>query len=121
MRNILRLLRKIYNLILNSSKGEYNLPGTIKDPELASDIIYNALISDKPIMIARFGSTELSCLSNYLNVKCKNKKYWKFIKGDIAAWWWDENIVSQMQIWSGFFPPTINKLENFSNYLNAPF
>jgi hypothetical protein len=113
MKFIFRLLRKIYKRINSPSRREFNLPGTIKDAELASDIIYNALISDEPVMIARFGSTELSCLANYLSIKNEKKKYWKYIQGESAGWWWDEKVLNQMQIWSGFFPPTIVQIEKF--------
>ncbi len=64
-------------------------------------------------MIARFGSTELETLVNYLGVKQQDKNIWNYIKGHRLPWWWNHNILNQMQMWSGFFPPTIEKIERF--------
>lgn len=88
-------------------------PACEQNPEVASCIIYNKLLEDKPCMIARFGSTELVTMTNYLGVKYPNKNLLKYIKGESLPWWWNENIVEQMQRWSGFFPPTQAKIEQF--------
>lgn len=107
----LRVLRKIYSKI---AKSEKQLPECIKDPQTASDMIYNALQRNKPVMIARFGSTELINIVNYLGVTDKQyKNYLKFIKGESPAWWWQENVMKQLQDWSGFFPPTKEKITQF--------
>lgn len=83
------------------------------DPDKVSKIIYDKLMEDKPCMIARFGSTELSCLVNYLGVKGNSKSWKKFILGQTSEWWWSQNIIDQMQKWSGFFPPTEKKITQF--------
>lgn len=105
---VLKGLRKLYQKSL-SMQG---LPPYETNPDVASDMIYQLLISNRPCMIARFGSTELSCMVNYLGV-CKGKSVWKYIKGDQPQWWWNRNIMNQMQRWSGFFPPTEEKLSEF--------
>ena len=89
----------------------------MKDADWASDIIYEALIADKPCMIARFGSTELTCLINYIGIKEDKKKYLSYLKGKSQQWWWEQKIINQMQNWSGFFPPTIEKIEQFCNLM----
>lgn len=60
---ILKILRKLYNKIF----GTYKLPALHReeDPDKASEMIYNLLASDKPCMIARFGSTEMLALVNF--------------------------------------------------------
>ena len=83
------------------------------DPDKASEIIYNLLIDDKPCMIARFGSTELSAIINYLGVSSDEHSVWKYIRGEQPEWWWNGSIMSQMQQWSGFFPPTSQMLNMF--------
>jgi hypothetical protein len=83
------------------------------NPETAGLIIYNALISNNACMIARFGSTELSCLKNYLGVKNNQGKYWAYIKGESSPWWWDQKVINQMKQWSGFFPAEQSKIEQF--------
>jgi hypothetical protein len=48
-------------------------------------------------------------------VKYKNefKDYKKYVKGETPPWWWEKSIILQMQNWSGFFPPEIDKIEQF--------
>lgn len=107
----LKALRKLYVKAFNVS----SLPKPVceHNPDKVSRIIYEKLMEDKPCMIARFGSTELVTMTNYLGVKYPNKNLLKYIKGESLPWWWNENIVEQMQRWSGFFPPTQAKIEQF--------
>ncbi len=88
-----------------------------KDSDIASQLIYNKLIKDEPCMIARFGSTELITLLNYLGVKDNNRNLFKYIKGETLQWWWNKNNLNQMQQWSGFFPPTPLMVERFSKLM----
>lgn len=107
----LKLLRKIYIRIFHLLP--VTKPDCIENPETASQVILNALISEKSCMIARFGSTELTCLCNYIGIKMHDYDVFGYIKGETNAWWWDKSILSQMQQWSGFFPPTQEKIEQF--------
>lgn len=107
----LKVSRKIYTQFFVSK--DLSKPDCEQNPDTASQLIYEALISDKPCMIARFGSTELTCLSNYLGVKSNKGKYFDYIKGTTQAWWWEENIINQMQQWSGFFPAREDKIVQF--------
>jgi len=83
------------------------------NPDKASEMIYKLLTDDKPCMIARFGSTELAAIINYLGVVSKKHSVWKFITGEQPEWWWNPNVLHQMQQWSGFFPPTHENVEKF--------
>lgn len=85
----------------------------INDPDEASHIIYEALMGKKPCMIARFGSTELATLVNYIGVTQKKRSAIRYIKGESMPWWWEMKMIHQMQNWSGFFPPTVEKIEQF--------
>lgn len=108
----LKGLRKLYQkfspLKQRRSESDYET-----DPDKCSDIIYDTLNRDLPVMIARFGSTELACMVNFLGVKSTNYNYLKFVTSNIPQWWWDKKVIDQMQIWSGFFPPTIPQIEQF--------
>jgi hypothetical protein len=64
-------------------------------------------------MIARFGSTELLCLSNYYGIHLQKRSFWGYIQGKNFPWWWEPSTLQQMQQWSGFFPPTIDNIEKF--------
>jgi hypothetical protein len=81
----------------------------------ASDLISQVLLSNKPAMIARLGSTEMQCMTNYLGVKNPDK--YKSIKGYITnqtpPWWWNQSAIMQIQKWSGFFPARVDKVEQF--------
>lgn len=111
----LKTLRKLYA----KAFGGYQLPPIQReeDPDKASEMIYNLLMSDKPCMIARFGSTELSALVNYLGVNSEHHSILKYIKGEQPEWWWNKNIMNQMQQWSGFFPPTPEKMQHFGDLM----
>jgi hypothetical protein len=113
---LLKVLRKLNRKYLAKKPQK---PESIQDPDMASQIIYDMLIKDEPCMIARFGSTELSCLRNYLGIKAKGKNVLGFIKDTDPAWWWEENIINQMQNWSGFFPPTVPKIEQLCKLMLA--
>lgn len=108
---IFKVLKKIYTKLFGYSNREK--PQSIQNADKASKLIYEALMSDKPCMIARFGSTELTCLTNYLGVHSSKKEVLKYIKGEGNPWWWEKSILNQMQQWSGFFPPSIEKIEEF--------
>lgn len=112
---ILKILRKLYA----KTFGGYQLPPLQReeDPDKASEMIYNLLSDDKPCMIARFGSTEMSAIINYLGVNSPQHSIWKFIKGQQPEWWWNKNIMNQMQQWSGFFPPTPENMQRFAKMM----
>lgn len=108
---ILKGLRKLYAKAFRVPS--LPKPACEQDPLAVSRIIYDKLIDDKPCMIARFGSTELVTLVNYLGVKQSDRSILKYIQGRSLPWWWHEGIMDQIQRWSGFFPPTQNKIEQF--------
>lgn len=108
---LLKAFRKVYFLFFSKKNNIYS--ERIDNPNLASDLIFKQLVSDKPCMIARFGSTELACLSNYIGVKEQQGQYVDYILGKTNPWWWEKNIIAQMQNCGGFFPPTIEQIEKY--------
>lgn len=111
----LKALRKLYA----KTFGGYQLPPLQReeDPDKASEMIYNLLSDDKPCMIARFGSTEMSAIINYLGVNSKQHSIWKYIQGKQSEWWWNKNIMNQMKQWSGFYPPTPENMQRFGKMM----
>jgi len=107
----IKTLRKLYEKYYKSMP--LPMPECEQKPILASKLIYDKLLDDKPCMIARFGSTELTCLMNYLGVHKDKRQIRNYIIGKTNPWWWDRNIMNQMQQWSGFFPSTVDKIERF--------
>lgn len=110
----LKVLRRIY---LSLNKEKITKVFCESDPDTVSQLIYKMLMSDKPCMIARFGSTELSALVNYLGVNSSTHSYLKYIQGKQPEWWWNKNIMNQMQQWSGFFPPTPENMQKFGDLM----
>ena len=88
-------------------------PPCEQNADRVSQIIFEKLVGDKPCMVARFGSTELSAVVNFIGVKYPEKRGLKYIKGNSLPWWWNRNVLNQMQQWSGFFPPTEEKVSQF--------
>lgn len=111
----LKALRKIYGKIFSSKAEEYDRG--ITDPDEASELIYKLLASGKPCMVARYGSTELMALTNYLGVIAKNHSVWRYIQGKQFPWWWEDNVKDQMTRWSGFFPSTEENLLKFGEMM----
>lgn len=112
---ILKSLRKAYQKLFVPAPQPYDRG--ITDPDEASKVIYDLLASGKPCMIARYGSTELSAIANYLAVSDLRHSIWRYIKGEQQQWWWNPNIMQQMQRWSGFFPATEENLNRFGRMM----
>lgn len=111
----LKALRKLYSKLFGSKSSTYDRG--ITDPDKASELIYNLLASGKPCMIARYGSTEMFAITNYLGVIAKPHSVWKYIQGKQSAWWWEDNVKDQMTRWSGFFPSTDENLMRFGEMM----
>lgn len=111
----LKSIRKLHQLTSPDSSAFGRNWKMFSHKEYSNELIYNQLISNKPCMIARFGSTEILCLTNYLGVKHPNtfKNYKSFVKSQTPPWWWEASTIRQMQQWSGFFPESVSKIEQF--------
>lgn len=112
---ILKALRKIYGKLFKPESSTYDRG--ITDPDKASELIYNLLASGKPCMVARYGSTEMLAITNYLGVTAKHHSALKYIQGKQFAWWWEDNVKDQMTRWSGFFPSTEENLMKFGEMM----
>lgn len=112
---ILKILRRIY-LIINPDSDSFGRNWKMfSSKDYANELIYQKLMDEKPCMIARFGSTEMLCLVNYIGVKYpeKYKNYSSYIKSLTPPWWWEKSAINQIQQWSGFFPGEISHIERF--------
>ncbi len=111
----LKALRKLYAKAFIGELPPYDRGVT--DFNQASELIYNLLVSGKPCMVARFGSTELLALTNYLGVVEKHHSIGKYVQGKQFPWWWEENVKEQMTKWSGFFPSSEENLMKFGSLM----
>jgi O-antigen/teichoic acid export membrane protein len=108
---VLKGIRKINGKIFKFKK--LALPVSDQDADSVSDSIFTLLNSGKPGMIARFGSTELNCVCNYIGILKHKNKVIPFIQGKAQPWWWEKSIIEKMNVFSGFFPTSIDKIEQF--------
>jgi hypothetical protein len=113
LKNTLKVSQKIYAAMSRRESKFGRNWKMFANKEYANNLIYDRLISDEPCMIARFGSTEMLCLLNYLGVKGQNTKLLDYVKGNTLPWWWEPGMMTQMQKWSGFFPATEDKILAF--------
>jgi hypothetical protein len=119
-RAILKIIKKIYFILSHKEPAFGRNWKMFSNKIYANDLIYEYLVSEKPCMIARFGSTEMLCLTNYLGVKNKEVKRIDFIKGKSLMWWWEPGTINQLQICAGFFPANVENVEKFCEImLNA--
>ena len=112
-----KILRGTHRLYVNHY-GSYLKPiDSIMDPEKASNIIYQQLKSDSPSMVARYGSTEILCVNNYLGIKKYKHNIIDYITDKIPQFWWNQIGIYNMQHLSGFFPLTELNLERFGELM----
>jgi len=112
---ILKAMRKLHEKF--RPKPIHALPYCEVNADKVSCMIYSLLVSDNSCMIARFGSTELNCLVNYVGVKNGCQSWIKYIQGNVNQWWWNEAGINQMQTWSGFFPANAQAVTRFSELM----
>ena len=110
----LRGIRKII-LTLKGKDFSHQLP-CCENANTANEMICTLLEEDKPCMIARFGATELLCVTNYLGIKNKSN-LWQYITGKKSEWWWTDIVIRNMCQWSGFYPATPENLTHFSEMM----
>jgi hypothetical protein len=100
----IRLLKHGYRFV--SGKKFLN-PECICNLQQANDLIYEKLSTGEPCMIARFGTTEINCINNYLCVH-RNRDYWKkcwdYFTDKTHTPWWNTDHFHIMSIYSGIFP-----------------
>lgn len=111
---LIRAAKKAYQTVFNI---KFLPPECDCDRQSSNDKIYELLATGKPCMIARFGTTELTCLTNYVAIHKQSSALakWKdYITGYCGTPWWNEDHFQTMQLWSGIFPPCKDTAERFS-------
>lgn len=111
---ILKSGRKIYRLLAHPN---FVKPNCEYNRIHANQLIYDLLISERPCMISRLGSTETSIILNYLSITDKSsfwKKYIRYITTDIGLPIWDDMCFKYCEQYSGIFPAQKDLLVRFS-------
>jgi hypothetical protein len=110
--HLLKSFRKLYLKVFGVAV--ITAPECEQDPDKAAHIIHDALMTNNPCMIARFGANELECVVNYLGIKMNNHHIISYISGCSPEWWWSEKMMIRMRDVAGFFPEIPEKFEQFS-------
>ena len=111
---IIRIVRKTYRII---TRRKFYAPECDCDRQSSNDRIYELLASGKPCMIARFGTTEINCINNYLCVHSRRSYFsriWEYITDNTHTPWWYEDHFKTMSFNSGIFPVCQDTAEKFS-------
>lgn len=103
MKVLLKILRRAFKTLNKDQFKEGRNWWLFSNKTYANQLIYDALQSNEPCMIARYGSTEMVNIINYIGVKQNNRSIKDFITGKSLKWWWDPSVMKQLQVWSGFF------------------
>lgn len=115
---ILEYLRKLFSKFNNSEDNSPALRFDITD-QRASDHIKALLDSDKPCMIARFGSGELSVVVvTYFHRNFSLlKNSIEYIKGKRYKFWLSQYIINGITINGGFFPADKSLIFNYGDLI----
>ena len=111
------IIRALKNVYRKCSGITFSPPSCDCNRQSSNDAIYDLLNTGNPCMIARFGTTELTCLTNYVAIHKKAsfiKKYQEYVTGYCGTPWWNKDHFNVMNLWSGIFPPCQDTAERFS-------
>lgn len=111
---VIRVIRRSYRLITGK---KFLNPECDCDRQSSNDRIYNLLATNKPCMIARFGTVEINCINNYLCVQNKKSYYSRiceYITDNTHTPWWNVDHFNNMSFYSGIFPVCQDTAERFS-------
>lgn len=91
------MLRGLRRMLLPFHNNKPKSPALTYDKVGTKKAIRELLESDNPVMIARYGCSELNIVANYLGVKNSSRSVWKFITWKVFQWWWAPNWVETMR------------------------
>ena len=116
-RKALNFLRTKYYQVFKPKYAFNGKPKLVFNIEYGNKIVKEALLNDKPVMIARMGTTESGVVLNYLGVREGEKSIWKYITWRQQAWWWNGGAKKYMATGAGFFPTTDENLIKFGELM----
>lgn len=100
-----------YNFL--NRKGALDKPDVDYTPLQANELIYNSLLLDDPLMVARFGAFELG-ITNAVSTPINLKNLFRFIKGEVSTIGWNSKLASMFCNNAGFFPNTRQQISKFA-------
>jgi hypothetical protein len=117
----IKSVRRLYTLLNPTTPNTHRAWTLFSVKDYASRLIAAAIEAPGPLMVARFGSTELYCLTNYLGVKNPQiyKSWRSYVTRRTPAWWWEPQSISLLCHASGFFPADVRLVERFCEMMLA--
>ncbi|EPG4046950.1 hypothetical protein MMK35_003114 [Klebsiella pneumoniae] len=113
---IFRIIRKLIVYGTGRKEGTKLYDGYVQlNSQEANDYISKIIASQKPVMVAKFGTIELNALVSHLCNKQESyslKDYVDYFRGEKPTLWWKIKIDSLCSN-AGFFPNDSSLLENF--------
>jgi len=107
------ILKKLHDLYIKTVGIKPETTVSEDNADKVALTIYEALTKNEPLMIARFGAFELGILNNYIGVQQGNKNILSYIRGETKNWWWDKTLIGFLNTNAGFFPISMDKIEQF--------
>ena len=117
LQKALNFSRTKYLKVFKPSYAFFGKPRIGLNIEYGNKLVRNALLDDKPCMIARMGTTESGAVLNYLGVKEGKKNPWKYITWRQQAWWWNGGAKKYLATGAGFFPTNDENLVKFGELM----
>lgn len=108
------MLKSVRRLLLPFHHNKPAEPVTDVSRQEVAKMIRECLEGDNPVMIARFGCTELNTIVNYLGVKNSPHSVWKFVTWRAFQWWWEPAWVKAIRQNAGFFPVNETTLARYA-------
>ena len=115
MRVLIKLSRKVHGTLYPERSRFGRNWHIAPNKDYANSLIRSELSSDKPSMIARLGSNELQCMTNYIGVKGAKEhgRLTGYVRNQSPPWWWNKSGFAQMEACAGFFPANEASVERF--------
>lgn len=121
MQSYIKILKKLRNQYIKYyGLTPPTLPKKEIDANVISEKIRAILLSSKPCMLARFGSVEIGCITNYLGIYHQKKNFQticNYIRGKAFPMWWEEETFHSMMYNAGFFSANPSSLKKFSQMM----
>lgn len=117
LQKTLNFFRTNYYKFFTPEYAFHGKPKLVTNIEYGNKLVKEALCSDKPVMIARMGTTESGAVLNYLGVMKGIKNPWNYITWKQHAWWWNGVAKKYMATGAGFFPTTHENLSKFGELM----
>ncbi|MBC7490646.1 MAG: hypothetical protein H7240_12440 [Glaciimonas sp.] len=111
---LIRVIRRGYRIV---ARKKFLNPACEMNRQVVNDKMHVLLSGDAPCMIARFGTTELNCINNFLSAQSTESfflRLYKYVFGNTHTPWWNEDHFQTMSLYSGIFPPCHDTSVRFS-------